>query len=147
MGKKYRQRSGKCALVRYRGGPVGGELVEDRSQGDPARIIIGAGQVPPGVEDILNEMEVGTQGEYIIPCAKAYGAHDPAGVKTYPRWFINGGEHLEVGTIISWEHPVSRQLVPVKCVDVTKDTVTIDFNHLLAGQDLRYWFELVDLLD
>lgn len=147
MTTKYRERSGKCALVRYRGGPAGGEVVEDHSQGEPKRIIIGAGQVPPGVEDILNEMEIGSQGEYTIPCAEAYGAHDPEGVKSYPRWFVKGGESLEVGSILSWEHPVSRQPVPVKCVAVTKDTVTIDFNHLLAGKDLRYWFELVDIVD
>ena len=147
MEKKYRRRSGKCALVRYRGGPVDGEIVEDRSQGEPVRIIIGAGQVPPGVEDILDEMEIGSQMECIIPRAKAYGAHDPEGVKTYPRWFIKGGERLEAGSIIAWDHPVSQQSVPVRCIAVTKDTVTIDFNHLLAGQDLRYWFELVDVLD
>ena len=144
---KYRQRSGKCALVRYRGGPVSGDIVEDHSQGEPLRIIIGSGQVPPGVEDILNEMEVGSQGEYVIPCAKAYGAHDPKGVRTYPRSFIKGGDRLEVESIIAWDHPISGQSVPVKCIAATKDTVTIDFNHLLAGQDLRYWFELVDVLD
>ncbi|WP_018305197.1 FKBP-type peptidyl-prolyl cis-trans isomerase [Desulfitobacterium hafniense] len=147
MAEKYRQRSGQCALVRFRGGPVGEEMVEDRSQGEPVRIIIGAGQVPPGVEDILNEMEIGSQGEYLIPSAKAYGAHDPEGVKTYPRWFVKGGERLEPGSIIAWEHPISRQSVPVKCIAATRDTVTIDFNHLLAGKDLCYWFELVALLD
>ena len=147
MDMKYRQRSGKCALVRYRGGPMGGEIVEDRSQGAPVRIIIGAGQVPPGVEDILNEMEVGSQGEYIVPCVKAYGAHDPEGVKTYPRRLVKDGDKVEVGSVVAWNHPVSQQTVPVKCVGVTQDTVTIDFNHLLAGHDLRYWFELVDILD
>lgn len=147
MASKYRQRSGKCALVRYRGGPVGGEIIEDRSQGEPVKIIIGAGQVPPGVEDILDKMEVGSQAEYIIPYAKAYGAHDPENVKTFPRLFIKGGEELEVGSIIPWMHPALQQYVPVKCVAATKDTVTIDFNHLLAGKDLRYWFELVDIID
>ena len=147
MEIKYRQRSGKCALVRYRGGPADGEIVEDLSQMEPVRVVIGAGQVPPGVEDILNEMEIGSQRECIIPCAKAYGVHDPAGVKTYPRRYIKDGERFETGSIITWNHPVSKQSVPVKCIAVTKDTVTIDFNHLLAGQDLRYWFELVDILD
>ncbi|UWG95868.1 FKBP-type peptidyl-prolyl cis-trans isomerase [Dehalobacter sp. DCM] len=147
MAMKYRERSGKCALVRYRGGPVDGDIVEDRSQGEPVKIIIGAGQVPPGVEDILNEMAIGSQGEYIIPCDKAYGAHDPEGVKSYPRLSIKGGKSLKAGNVIPWKHPVSQQLVPVKVIAETKDTVTIDFNHLLAGKDLRYWFELVDLLD
>jgi len=147
MTMKYRQRSGKCALVRYKGGPVDGEIIDDRSQGEPVKIIIGAGQVPPGVEDILDKMEIGSQGEYIIPCYKAYGIHDPEGVKTYPRWFIKGGENIEVGSIIPWRHPVSLQYVPVRCIAATKDTVTIDFNHPLAGKDLRYWFELIDVID
>jgi FKBP-type peptidyl-prolyl cis-trans isomerase 2 len=67
-------------------------------------------------------------------------------VKTYPAYF-SGWERLEVGSVITWEHPVSQQSVPVKCIAATRDTVTIDFNHLLAGKDLRYWFELVDVLD
>lgn len=37
--------------------------------------------------------------------------------------------------------------VPVVCIEAAKDVVTIDFNHLLAGKDLEYWFKLVDVVD
>ena len=42
---------------------------------------------------------------------------------------------------------MSHQVVPVKVVGETEDTLTVDFNHLLAGKDLAYRLELVDVVD
>ena len=54
-------RFGKCAYVRYKGGVKGEEPFDDRSQGEPVKIILGAGAVSPGVEDALSEMEEGEE--------------------------------------------------------------------------------------
>ena len=42
---------------------------------------------------------------------------------------------------------MSHQVVPVKVVAETEDALAVDFNHLLAGKDLAYWLELVDVVD
>lgn len=139
---KHQEYSGKIALVRYRGGAVGGEII-DECLGEPDEIIIGAGQVPRGIEEALYDMEIGEQRDVIIPAAKAYGEHDPEGVVRYLRSFLADGDDLHLGDLVAWEHPVSKQVVPVRVVDETEETLTIDFNHLLAGQDLAYWLELV----
>lgn len=144
---KHKEYSGKYALVHYRGGAQGEETLEDYSTGEPIEIIIGGGQVPRGFEEALYDMEIGESGTVVIPCDKAYGYHDPDGVQRYTRSFIKNGDKLEVGVIFAWEHPVSHEMVPVTCIDATESTVTIDFNHLLAGKNLEYWIELVDVLD
>ncbi|NTU88386.1 MAG: peptidylprolyl isomerase [Actinobacteria bacterium] len=144
MHKEY---SGKYALVRYRGGAEGEEILEDYSKGDPIGIIIGGGQVPKGIEEAFYDMEIGEKRTVVIPCDQAYGNHDPEGVQRYTRSFIKNGDKLEVGVIFAWEHPVTHKPVPVKCIEATENTVTIDFNHLLAGKNLKYWLELVDVLD
>lgn len=142
----HREYSGKTALVRYRGGVVGEEPVEDFSHGAPEPIILGAGEVPRGIEEALYDMEIGEQREVVIPCAKAYGEHDPEGVVRYLRSFLADGEDLHVGDLVAWEHPVSHRIVPVTVVEETDETLTIDFNHPFAGKDLLYWLELVDVV-
>lgn len=144
MHKEY---SGKRAFVRYRGGVVGEEPFEDYTQGEPEVILVGAGFVPRGIEELLYSMDIGEQRQAVIPCEKAYGLHDPEGVQRYTRAFVRNGDKLEVGDVFSWEHPVSQREVPVKCIEADEYTVVIDFNHLLAGKDLEYWFELIDVVD
>lgn len=147
---KHSEYNGKTALVYYKGGAEGEEPLDDHSpavQNHPERILLGSGEVPRGVSDVLYDMDIGEERTVTIPAEKAYGAHDPAGVQRYARSFIAGGDKLEVGTVFAWRHPVSGADVPVRCVGATEDTVTIDFNHLLAGKDLVYWFELVDVVD
>ncbi len=147
---RHREYNGHTALVYYRGGVLGEGEIEDHSpgaQGEPERILLGSGEVPRGVSEVLYDMEIGEERTVVIPFEKAYGRHDPAGVQRYPRTFIPGGGELEIGTVFSWRHPVSGKNVPVVCTEATKDVVTIDFNHLLAGKDLEYWFKLVDVVD
>ena len=123
---RHREYRGKTALVYYRGGAAGEEIVEDHSpavQSEPERILLGSGEVPLGVSDVLYDMEVGEERRAVIPCDRAFGRHDPEGVQRYARMLVPGGDRLEAGVVF------------------------VDFNHLLAGKDLEYWFKLVDVVD
>lgn len=144
---RHKDYHGRTALVYYRGGAVGEDIVDDCSTGDPVRIVLGGGDFPKGVSDLLYDMEIGEERTAVIPCERAYGPHSDEGVQRYPRSFVANGYQLEKGMVFAWVHPVSGKKVPVKCIDATADTVTIDFNHLLAGKDLEYWFKLVDVVD
>lgn len=83
----------------------------------------------------------------LIPCEKAYGPHDPEGVQQYLRSFVKKWRQAQKVDVFVWEHPVSGKDVPVRCIEADEYSVTIDFNHFLAGKDLEYWFELIDVLD
>ncbi|MDR2672734.1 MAG: FKBP-type peptidyl-prolyl cis-trans isomerase [Coriobacteriales bacterium] len=141
------ERSGKCALVRYKGGAAGEEPVEDHTGAEPERIFIGTGAVPPGIDDALYDMEIGEQRTVLIPPQKAYGFHDPQGVRVYPRSMIPAGDELEVGSIVSWVNPLNNVTLPVRVIEATDDYIKLDFNHPLAGKTLEYWLELIDIVD
>lgn len=143
MHKEY---LGKTALVHWKGGAAGEDIVDDCSTGEPERIDLGAGQVPRGLEEAIYDMEIGEQRDVIIPPDKAYGDHDPAGVVKYLRSFLADGFDLHVGDLVAWEHPVSHQMVPVCVVEENDYEVVIDFNHPFAGKELAYWIELVDII-
>lgn len=139
-------RSGKCALLRYKGGATGEEPVDIHLDKEPDRIYIGTGAVPLGIDEALYEMEIGEQRTIRIEPEKAYGFHDPQGIQVYPRTMISSGEKLEVGDILSWENPFNKVMLPVRVIEATDDYVKVDFNHPLAGKELEYWLELVDVL-
>lgn len=142
-------RSGKTALVRYKGRALGGSCaaIEDLSGSDPVKICIGVGQVPRGIDEALYDMEIGEQRTIAIPPEKGYGKHDPAGVRLYQRASFPNGDDLYEGYVGRWKNPLSGQFIPAVCTKATKDYVSIDFNHPLAGKRLEYWIELVDILD
>ncbi|MDR3315163.1 MAG: FKBP-type peptidyl-prolyl cis-trans isomerase [Coriobacteriales bacterium] len=139
------ERSGRPALVRYRGGAQGEAPIEDYSTGDPVELRIGTGAVPPGIDRTLYEMEIGEQRTLVIPPEDAYGYHDQQGVQVYPRAYIKGGDALEKGSIFGWTNPASGQQLPVRVLKADADYLTVDFNHPLAGKTLEYWLELIDI--
>lgn len=140
-------RLGKYALVRYRGGALGEDVVEDYSTGEPQRIRIGYCEVPNGIDDLLFEMEIGDSGTVTISPDKAYGEHDPAGVQIASRSEIVDGYDLKVGDILGWRSPYTRKTLPVRVIEAYDDYVKLDYNHPLAGKTLQYWIELVDIVE
>ena len=138
---------GKCAYVHYRGGVLGEEPFDDRSEGDPVKIILGAGAVVPGIEDALSEMQPGEERTIVVPPEQAYGSHDPAGIQVYPRTMFAFGSDLEAGDVIQWTNPASGMPIPVRVIDVTKNAVVVDFNHPLAEKTLEYWLRVERIVD
>lgn len=138
---------GKCAYVRYRGGVKGEAPVDDRSQGDPVKIILGAGQVVPGIEDELSTMEPGEERTVVVPPEEAYGRRDPDGVQVYPRTMIPFGYELGEGDVFAWTNPASGRRIPVKVLEATPGSVKVDFNHPFAGKTLEYWIKVESIVD
>lgn len=136
-------RIGRVALVHYKGGAAGGEAFDDHFSGDPERIVLGVGEIPKGMDDAFLEMGIGEERTVRIPCSLGFGEHDPEGVKTYTRTFIRNGDALKQGDVFAWTNPVSGMPIPVRVVRADKSTVTIDFNHPLAGKELEYKLQLV----
>lgn len=138
---------GKCAYVYYKGGVLGEEPFDDRSAGEPVKIILGAGQVCPGIEDELSEMGVGEERTVVVPPEQAYGRRDPDGVQVYPRTMLPGGAKLRVGDVFGWTNPASGQQIPVRVIAEFPDAVQVDFNHPLAEKTLQYWLRVESIVD
>ena len=138
---------GKCAYIHYRGGVKGEVPVDDQSTGDPVKIILGAGQVVPGIEDALSTMAEGEERVIVVPPEEAYGRHDPDGVQVYPRTFIPFGYELDEGDVFGWTNPASGQQIPVKVIEAQPGSVKVDFNHPFAGKTLEYWIKVESIVD
>lgn len=134
---EHGERFGQVAYIRYRGGAFG-EATTDEHMDEPVRIVLGMGDVCPGLERALFEMEVGERRIVLIKPEDAYGDHDPKAVETYPRVMIPGGEALEVGSVLGRMNPKNGIKMPVRVVAATDTHVTMDFNHPFAGKSLEY---------
>lgn len=141
-----KNRRGRTARIRYRGGVLGQKPADDRTQGEPLAVRIGGHRVPKGVEKALLELEVGESCTLVIPPEEGYGAADPKLVQWYPRMMLDHGYELKKGSMIMWRSADGLAAKPAVVVDATKDTVKIDLNHPFAGKTLEYWVELVDLM-
>jgi len=138
-------RVGRTALVHYLGGITSEEPFDDHRDGEPEEIVLGVGEIPQGMDEALIDMEIGEERTVIIPCDRGFGQHDPTGVQTYARTFIENGTRLELGDVFAWTNPASGLPIPVKVIKADEQLVTIDFNHPLAGKELTYWLKLVDI--
>ena len=79
-----------------------------------------------------------------VPADQAYGQPDPNARQSVPRAEIPDEIPLDLGTQLQVQTP-QGQVMPVTVVEVTETEVTLDANHPLAGRDLTFAIELVDI--
>lgn len=119
--------------------------VFDSSQGrQPLSFIIGEGQVIPGFEDAVKGLEPGEHVTASISAEDAYGQYREDMVFTVTRDRLPEDMEPEIGQQLQLRTQ-DNQVVPVMVTGVTASDVTIDANHPLAGQDLIFDIELVDI--
>lgn len=115
--------------------------VDDMELG-PMNVLIGASHVIPGLEDALRDMEEGESKEFEVAAEDAFGERDSDQVKTIPESDFD-------------EHEVRPQrglVVEVdgrrgKIISTSSGRVRVDFNHPLAGKNLEYELEVLEVLD
>ena len=90
-------------------------------------------------------MRVGETKTVEVPHAQAYGPHNPEARQTIPRAGIPADIPTELGTRLEMRTPEGRT-VPVTVVGGDAETVVLDANHPLAGKDLTFEVELVEIL-
>jgi peptidylprolyl isomerase len=142
MGQEVKQ--GDEVKVHYTGKLEDG-TVFDSSQGrEPISFKVGEGQVIPGFENAVEGMEVGQSKTVTIPSDQAYGPRREDMVVTVEKdKFPEGvdpeeGQRFQVGSS-------EGQSVPAVVTNVTGDEVTLDANSPLAGQDLTFDIEVVEV--
>lgn len=116
----------------------------DRSDPErPLELVAGRSTVMEPIMEAAFSLPVGAECVVDVPCEKAYGAYDPKALLTVPRSFIERGERLERGQRIVWRSAQKPQPVAVLVADCDESSVRLDFNHPLAGEDLKYWIKVV----
>jgi len=111
----------------------------------PRELTIGAGEFLAVVEDALIGMKPGETKSIVIPAEDAFGEYDVERVFTIPRADLPQDLKPEVGDEIVLVNEDDEELAVV-VVDVDEEEITFDSNHPLAGEEVSYEFELVEIL-
>ncbi|MGN6549574.1 MAG: FKBP-type peptidyl-prolyl cis-trans isomerase [Pararhizobium sp.] len=136
---------GDVVRVHYTGRLTDGTEFDSSAGREPLQFELGAGQIIEGFDHKVAEMDEGEKSTVTIPAAEAYGEHRPEQVQELPRQAIppeidpTPGMQLQATT-------QAGQPVPIVVVDVNDETVTVDANHPLAGRDLIFDIELVEIV-
>lgn len=137
--------SGDTVRIHYTGTLADGSTFDSSRERDPLQFTLGSGQVIAGFDAAVDGMSVGEAKTVEIPAEKAYGVHDPNQTQAFPRDKIPPDVPLEIGTQLQLQSP-QGQPIPVRVAEVTEDTVVLDGNHPLAGKDLTFEIELVEIV-
>ena len=111
----------------------------------PMELTIGAEDFFPQVEEALVGMAPGEKKTVTIPAEDAFGEYDEEEVFSISREQLTGDIVPEVGMELELTGD-DDEPVEVTVVEVTEDTLTVDPNHPLAGEDITYEIELLEIL-
>ena len=123
-----------------------GEILDSSQQyGEPLSVLIGANNIIPGLEKQMEGMEVGEKKTIEVKAEEAYGNKDENLIQKVPREYFQGIE-LQKGMPLQAQTP-DGQIINLIVVDFNDNEVIVDMNHPLAGKDLVFDVEIVDVRD
>ena len=117
----------------------------DQSQGEPLAYLHGAGNIIPGLENALLGKTVGETFTVTVPAAEGYGEYNPELVQEVPVQMFQGVDNIQAGMQFQAQTDDGVQIVTVKAVE--GENVIVDANFPLAGQDLTFEVEIVEIRD
>ena len=137
-------KSGDTVRIHYTGTLTDGTEFDSSRDREPLEFTIGTGSIIPGLEREIVGMAVGDTNTINVAADEAYGAHNPEAVQNVPRGAIPPEVQLVVGARLQAQTPDGQHLM-LTVVEVTEEMVTLDANHPLAGKDLVFEVELVEI--
>ena len=137
-------KAGDTVAIHYTGTLADGSQFDSSEGRDPLRFTLGSRQIIAGLDAAITGMSQGEKKSVTIAAAEAYGDHRPEAVQAVPRAQIPAEITLEVGGGLQVQTP-DGQTIPVTVTSVTDEEVTLDANHPLAGKDLTFAVELVEI--
>ncbi len=138
-------KSGDKIKVHYHGKLTNGETFDSSTGREPLEFEVGSGMVIPGFDEGVTGMTVGEKKTVSIPFAEAYGPKNPEMVIEMPKDRFPEDMPVEVGMPLMMSDQQGQQF-QVTIVDIKEEAVMLDANHPLAGQDLIFDLELVEIV-
>jgi FKBP-type peptidyl-prolyl cis-trans isomerase 2 len=114
-----------------------GEEVGNTAQAGPQQVQLGNGQIFPQIEEALTSMEVGDQQSVEIPYDQAFGPRRDEMVMDIPRGNLPPEPAPEPGMALQAQSP-DGQPMTLYIVEVGDETIKVDGNHPLAGEDITF---------
>ncbi len=140
-----RAKNGDTVRINYTGKLTDGTPFDSSAERAPLEFRLGAHEIIEGLEREVVGMEVGQTATVMVACKDAYGDPDPAKIQRVSRARIQPGLSLETGMKLQAKTGDGRTIA-LTVVDVDEQDVTVDGNHPLAGQDLVFDIELLEIV-
>ncbi len=138
-------KSGDKVKVHYHGKLTTGETFDSSEGRDPLEFEVGSGSVIKGFDEGVTGMNVGEKKTINIPFNEAYGPRNPDMVIPMPKDRFPDDMEIEVGMPLMMSDQEGQQF-QVTVVEIQDEKVMLDANHPLAGQDLVFDLELVEIV-
>ncbi len=139
-------KAGDTVKVHYTGTLNNGQVFDSSKSRAPLKFTLGTGMVIPGFDAAVTGLEPGETVIKTIPVDEAYGPYREEMVADIEKSNIPADFELETGQRLEMQVP-NGEAMAVTITDIKGDTVTLDGNHPLAGQDLTFELELVSIND
>jgi peptidylprolyl isomerase len=136
--------AGDTVKVHYTGKLEDGNVFDSSREGDPLEFVLGAGQFLKDFEGALVGLTVGQSVTINISAENAYGPYREELLLVIPKDQVPEEVEQNVGETLYIECEDGAML-PVTIREIAEETVTLDSNHQLAGKDLIFDIELVDI--
>lgn len=139
--------TGKKLRVHYRGTlDDGTQFDSSYDRGETLEFVCGAGQMIAGFDAAVVDMQEGEKKTVRIPAAEAYGERRDDLILTFPANQVPNIEQINAGDKLFLQAP-SGQPVPATVIKVDETGLVLDANHELAGKDLTFDIELVEVAE
>lgn len=136
---------GKTCRTHYKGTfNDGTQFDSSYDRGEPLEFVCGAGQMIRGFDAAVADMEVGQEIDIHLMPEEAYGMPNPNAILTLEIAQLPGSEDLEVGQQAYLTNQYGQPF-PVKVTAKDEKTITLDANHEMAGKELNFHIELVEV--
>lgn len=139
-------KDGDVVKVHYTGKLVNGEQFDSSVGREPLEFTVGAGQMIKGFDAAMPGMSLGEKKMINIAPEDAYGERSEEAIIQFPKENVPADMVLEPGMQLTLSNQAG-QPVPVIVVEVKDEVIILDANHFLAGQELIFDIELVEIAE
>ncbi len=116
-----------------------------KASGKPARLNIGDNSLSPAFEAELENLREGDKHKFSLKAADAFGESNPDAIHYLDKTRFPADMRLEEGVIVSFAGPGGSE-IPGIVREVAGDSVTVDLNHPLAGHNVTFEIEVMQVL-
>lgn len=136
----------KVVTMNYTLKDMQGNVIQSTDQKEPFQFLSGNQQILPKLENEIDNMIIGSKKNVKIPAPEAYGEYNEQAIQQVNKNNFPKEVDLQVGMEFVANSPEGQQM-PFVVKEIKKEEVVVDFNHPLAGKDLEFDVELVDVRD
>ena len=137
--------NGDTVKVHYTGSLSDGSIFDSSADRAPLEFTVGAHQVVPGFEQAVLGMSLGESKTVHIPADQAYGQRDNRMIIRVPKSQLPPGMKVKLNDQLQMRSGDGRTM-NVTVAEINEDDLVLDGNHFLAGKDLTFDIELVEIV-